>query len=70
MRDHVFNVRISSVVCKAVLMLGGEDAGAGCAGWGLTALTQDLVSTLSTQWPACYKGGQVFKVRVVWRSCL
>ena len=51
-------------------MLGGEDAGTGCAGWGLTALTQDLVSTLSTQWPACYKGGHDFKVRVALRSHL
>ena len=69
-RGHVFKVRTSSVACKAARMLGGEDAGTGCAGCGLTALTQDLVSTLSTQWPACCKGGQVFKVKVVWRSCL
>ena len=64
-RGHVFKVGTSSVARKAVLMLGGEDAGTGCAGWGLTALTQDLVSTLSTQWPACSKEGQVFKVKVV-----
>ena len=51
-RGLVFKVRTPSEVCKAVRMLGGEDAGAGCAGWGLTALTQDLVSTLPTQWPA------------------
>ena len=47
-RGHVFKVRTPSVACKAVLMLGGEDAGTGCAGLGLAALTQDLVSTLST----------------------
>ena len=69
-RGQDFKVMTPSVVCKAVLMLGGEDAGAGCAVWGLTALPRDLVSTLSTQWPACCKGGQVFKVKVVWRSCL
>ena len=69
-RGHVFKVRTPSVACKAVLMLGGEDAGTGCAGLGLAALTQDLVSTLSTQWPACYKGGHVFKVNVIWKSCL
>ena len=67
---HVFKVRTHNVACKATRMLGGEDAGTGCAGWGLTALTHDLVSTLSTQWPECCKGGQVFKVKVVWRSCL
>ena len=50
-RGHVFKARTHSVACKAVHMLGGEDAGTGCAGWDLTALTQDLVSTLSTQWP-------------------
>ena len=61
----VFKVRTPIATCKAVLVLGGEDAGTGCAGWGLTALTQDLVSTLSTQWPACCKGGQVFKIKVV-----
>ena len=69
-RGHVFKVRTPSVACKAVRMLGGEDAGTGCAGWGLAALTQDLVSTLSTQCPACYKGGHVFKVSVIWKSCL
>ena len=38
-RGHVFKVRTPSVACKAVRMLGGEGAGTGCAGWGLTALT-------------------------------
>ena len=36
------------------------------AGWlGLVALTQALVSTLSSQQPASCKGSHVFKVRVV-----
>ena len=69
-RGHVFKVRTSSVVCKAVLILGEEEAGTGCAGQGLAALIQDLVSTLPTQRPARCKGGQVFKVKVVLRSCL
>ena len=67
---YVFKVRTLSVACTAVRILGGEDAGTGCAGWGLTALTQDLLSTLSIQWPTCYKGGHVFKVIVIWKSCL
>ena len=36
-RGPVFKVRTPSATCKAVLMLGGEDAGTGCAGRGLTA---------------------------------
>ena len=67
-RGHVFKVRTPSVACKAVLIIGGEDAGTGCAGLGLTALTQALVSTLSFQWPAFFKGGHVFKVIIIWRS--
>ena len=74
-RGHVFKVRTPSVACKAVHMLGREVAGTGCAGWGLTALTQDLVSTLSTQCSlhttreamfsrSLLFGGHVFKVKV------
>ena len=41
-RGHVFKVKTPSVACKAVIMLGGEDAGTGWLVWGLTALTYSL----------------------------
>ena len=57
-RGHVFKVRTPSVACKAVLMLGGEDAGTGCAGLGLAALTQVKSSRSGST------GGHVFKVKI------
>ena len=72
---YEFKVRTPSVACKVVFILEGKDAGTGCAGWGLTALTQDPVSTLFTQYSlhttreamfsrSLLFGSHVFKVKV------
>ena len=66
------------VACKAALMLGGYDAGTGCAGWGFAALNQALVPPSPTNGLHATKeamssrsfADHIFKIIVDQRSCL